>query len=1168
MAEHQEVVVVNNVSNLTLLGVGKMETGSHETVKQSTVIVRCLNSVGGLVLINSSDISFEAITVTGCGSPIPGDQFGGYGTVSLAFVYSFNTHLSQISVQNGSGFGLVVINCFNITIEGSSFYRNQYPLSDDDCTALGIFYCPAGNAFIAYTDLYLDNASSPVQMNNNKLGILRSNFSFGYGLTYGLGSGLKIEFTNAISFKVDIVLDGIVAYGNSALVGANIEIGFYNGEAYYSIIVNNTVSVYANTIIPISQLDQLGPALIQSTMGGGLYFVHSSDYTKGAEFSIYNSEFSHNQAVRGGGLVIAWGTNTPGQVTVESCTFRNNTGGLTSALYVFLNTDFAFNQVHPNFVFRNTTVDSNRPSMLHNSSLQSAITIQSVPVVVFDGIVVSNNPTTGLSAFGSNLVFEGLENRFVGNAGTNGGGMALYGNTYLVLRQPVVLYFTDNHASNQGGGLYVSQAIIPNNVQCFFQTVNSQTLGGPLRIEMAGNTANISGTALYGGEEIDSCNGLIPYQLIFQFHNQPGLSVVSSNPLSVCFCNEYGEVDCDMSEYFTTAEPGRLFSIPVGTVGNMDGLTPAVVRVNITNSTLNPSVVFATTSGKCTNLNYTLIVKDANQTKVEIILSLESVPAARLTPPPQRTVKVTALPCPIGFEHSSTLGICDCSHQLTSMLPGVSCNILTGDTVREGGVWLGYDNISNCTIVSSNCPLDYCREGTVTFQIIDPDPQCALNRSGVLCGGCAQGLSLMLGSNRCGECSNASLSLLLPFALAGFALVTLLIILNLTVSVGAVNGLIFYANIVKLGENVFFPNSPIPVFLSQFISWVNLDLGIETCFFHGMTGCGKIWLQFLFPMYLWLILILIIVLARYSQRLLQLVGSRVVPVLATLLLLSFTKLTRTVIQALYLTQISCNDQKETVWYFDGNVIYFSGCHLPLVIVSLLVLVVFIIPYTLFLLTSPLIEKYFTRYKCFRWIIRLKPILDAYGGPYKDRYRFWTGFLLLVRLILALVASLSGSASVTLNALMSTLVILLTLHYISGDVYSKKYLSILEVTFLLNLILLGYFASEENARRQLQAEYSSETVAAIVLIAISFITFIGILIFHLFLRFMFSSPLNNCLDKLKLRIQRKGIKGSGSLLPDAVTMVNSTLVSFDERRRETMLLDSDFHEFDDKNNIES
>ena len=38
------------------------------------------------------------------------------------------------------------------------------------------------------------------------------------------------------------------------------------------------------------------------------------------------------------------------------------------------------------------------------------------------------------------------------------------------------------------------------------------------------------------------------------------------------------------------------------------------------------------------------------------------------------------------------------------------------------------------------------------------------------------------------------------------------------------------ANVVKIYEPIFFPSGSIQI-LSQFISWLNLDLGIKTCFF-------------------------------------------------------------------------------------------------------------------------------------------------------------------------------------------------------------------------------------------------------------------------------------------------------------------------------------------------
>ena len=59
--------------------------------------------------------------------------------------------------------------------------------------------------------------------------------------------------------------------------------------------------------------------------------------------------------------------------------------------------------------------------------------------------------------------------------------------------------------------------------------------------------------------------------------------------------------------------------------------------------------------------------------------------------------------------------------------------------------------------------------------------------------------------------------------------------MDITVSSGFINSLIFYSNIVKVNEHIFLPHrttNPITLF----ISWFNLDLGIETCFYDGLDA--------------------------------------------------------------------------------------------------------------------------------------------------------------------------------------------------------------------------------------------------------------------------------------------------------------------------------------------
>jgi len=274
------------------------------------------------------------------------------------------------------------------------------------------------------------------------------------------------------------------------------------------------------------------------------------------------------------------------------------------------------------------------------------------------------------------------------------------------------------------------------------------------------------------------------------------------------------------------------------------------------------------------------------------------------------------------------------------------------------------------------------------------DSQCERNRTGLLCGECEEGYSLTLGNGKCVECSNTYLLLLLPLAVAGLLLVAALFALNLTVTEGSINGLIFYANVIGMNYNVLFSNRT--NYLYTFIAWLNLDLGISTCLYDGLDGYAETWLQFVFPVYLWVIILVITAFYRKFPRLAnRLGGENVVKVLATLLLLSYTKLQRTVVTILSFTKLEHPSGRiQYVWLYDANLEFFKGKHLYLGIAGILVLVFLITPYTLCLTFFQQLQAISGR-RFFQWVNKLKPVFDSYAGPYKDKYRFWTGMLLVL-----------------------------------------------------------------------------------------------------------------------------------------------------------------------------
>ena len=378
--------------------------------------------------------------------------------------------------------------------------------------------------------------------------------------------------------------------------------------------------------------------------------------------------------------------------------------------------------------------------------------------------------------------------------------------------------------------------------------------------------------------------------------------------------------------------------------------------------------------------------------------------------------------------------------------------------------------------------------------------QCAFNRSGVLCGACQPGLSLALGSSRCKQCSSIYILLLIPFALAGFTLIIILLKCDLTVSTGTLNGLIFYANIVRINHATFFPVQTANVlthFLSVFIAWLNLDLGIEVCLFSSMDAYIRTWMQFVFPVYIWILVGLMIYTSRYSTRISKLSGSNTVSVLATLFLLSYAKLLRTIVDAISFTTLT-DQHGETsfVWLLDGNRPAIEGGHTVLVVISAITMVAFVLPFTTLVLLAPCLQAR-SGHRLLRWVNKIKPLLDAYQGPYKDKFRFWTGLTLVLRIILVAVFGANALGNPRIN-LFAIIIVVLLLIKNGSSVYKKVWLNLLEFFFLLNL---GIISLATLFLKSLSTEgfsvVENQTILTSIMIGSAFVVFIGILTYHFF-----------------------------------------------------------------------
>ena len=369
-----------------------------------------------------------------------------------------------------------------------------------------------------------------------------------------------------------------------------------------------------------------------------------------------------------------------------------------------------------------------------------------------------------------------------------------------------------------------------------------------------------------------------------------------------------------------------------------------------------------------------------------------------------------------------------------------------------------------------------------------PDSQCNYNHSGILCGACQPGLSLALGSERCLPCSNKYLVLLIPFALSGPVLVGFIKFLDLTVSQSTTNGLIFYANIIQANHYIFLPWRSTNI-LSVFIAWLNLDVSVDTCFFEGLDAYYKTWLQFAFPFYIWSIAGLIIILSKYSSRVAKVMENNSVPVLVTLFLLSYAKLFRIIISALSYTILYTSEGRKAVWSADGNVDYLGIKHMFLFVVAMASLLFLWLPYTLILFLGQWLHMCNCRL-IVRFLFKMKPFLDAHYAPLKDKHRYWFGALNLVRAAVLLVSSLipaDHSNIITISVLTSA--VLLT--FVGIVVYQNTQVSLLNMGFLLNLILIS------GSSFYAQIVGGDSVAYAYTLIGLAFLQYVGLIIFIYF-----------------------------------------------------------------------
>ena len=1000
-------------------------------------------------------------------------------------------------------------------------------------------------------------------------------YIFNLGQRIGGGGGLALLLSQ-LNYSVSIVTSDSHFEDNIATLGASAHLTIFSGVKDSSVLYKNCtfrgngVDSPGNLQTSTSLLAAGGLGIVidlfrsDSQQALAPHVVHNLN----TSIRVVNSKFTDNTASFGAALYFYSGYRSAVSdltdvinVFIENCYFARNKAFIGSALQLYeykLSAGNFGTQIHvSDTTFFDNSIVTTDPN-LSQSLLQSAgvVDIRNLNVTLSGKCVFESNNGTALRA---EMSYVGIDGNitFNGNIGVYGGALHLVSYTYLIVLPNSSLYFLNNVARVSGGAIYsnfigMNSYVIGGNSDCFlffdYATlgfcVNCSDLnrtGVYLKFE---NNRAPSGSHIFGSSLL-TCPWTVAirreygfrqsileivadiFPTIFDF-DQPPVGPVfvktQSSILAVVNANESSAYDPDNMVY--NVLPGEVFNVTLIAVDDFLQVISNIVSAFI----LSDIPLFVDANRSAIALigtsNLGLLQNDIptslpvkifgteGQNLSVILFSTDSGGRA------QTQIRVNVGYCGVGFIFNTSTQRCECDPALEQL--GVDCDINNQLLLTRSELWVGPVDDTGVLGVRS-CLLLYCQFGTNQIPFINGEPdfdsQCnpRLNRGGVLCGQCREGYSMVLGSARCVKCTNVYILLFPLFILVGLLLMFIVYFLDITVTGGLINGAIFFSNLVTLYSDFLFPASVGSSFFFLF-SFLTLNLGIETCLYDGLGPLDRLWWQLSFPLYLFLLMGTIALIARTRYFEISQITNRssVIRAFVTLMVLCYVSVLQATVELIGFIQIpTVTGQRELRWISNPSQAYFRGGHGALAFMSILLALLYIIPFPIFLLFPSLLYRS-------RYLSQYKPIYDAFWQPFEPKFRFWLGFRLIFRW-LPFGLSFIGPTPVGVFVTDLTLVLLLFIQ-LSCKPFKNHWKNIVDSVFILILIAMftgslyftaeSYFDSTNSERR---GHFNVVgTSYNLVLVSISFLIITAIVCYHIIVRF----------PKLKVIIRRSWAKVRG------------------------------------------
>ena len=739
-------------------------------------------------------------------------------------------------------------------------------------------------------------------------------------------------------------------------------------------------------------------------------------------------------------------------------------------------------------VLSNITENSSyQYSAFTNPSKSGIFTIKVISSVILKDSIFANNVGSVFEISDSDLVLAG-NLLFTNNYGEVGSVFNIIGTGRIYLQKGLDAQFINNSAVMAGGAIYAYDTL---SNKCMFIPLASNTTD--ISMKFINNNANDFGSSVFSTRLYHCLLNEIYYNTtkakayIRAISNGSLDNGLSTLPQSFCVCSDE---NCTVSSGFSNAiavYPGMKLQILMTA---LDGFNQtAYTDISLTLMNMNNILHFVPFSSwtisnsrqvllnrNCTPITLFFFKMDHKMNPKRPHIAVTSIPDALSS----FFIKIVLKDCPIGFEFSVISQKCECSSVFQKLGYEPNCTISSDGVITTFTIslsnstsgWIGLLEKSNISKFGLSHHCKYCAYD-ITFikfndiQLKTGNKQiyaqnlCPKHRSGTLCSQCITDHSVVFGSYYdCCKCSNWWLLTLVVYGIAGPLLIYLLYALNLTLTSGALNSIIFYAQMVYIVQyNVHVLKTQqnslnYSVLVRGLISLINLNIDFKfpLCLYDGMTELLKSGLSLLFPIYLLTIVIVLIIISRYSVRLSNRIADSSVQVLVTVVHLSFSTLLASTLNVFTPVYIYTNTSGVPlkVWQNDGTVEYGKDGHLILMIVTGVVVGPILITYlTVLLAGRPLMKINKVREY-------LRPIYEAIHAPYKHNKEFFFSFTIILVIFLYLLNDMFAGSS-PIEGLMFGIPVSVFFFTIGGSLhpFKQRILNVLN-TFIFSTI--GILAS--------------------------------------------------------------------------------------------------------------